>query len=111
MQVQTPPEHLLKDQNETLRLAVINCAAGIDKRFRGLYDVIENDLLGQLQFTAAYVAPYRVRQSRLMRSCNANDHKPIVAHNTAWPRRPFTAIQLPACPSELMQKLSPATLS
>ena len=60
MQVQAAPDRLMGPQNETLRLAVINCAAGIDKRFVKMYDLIENELLGQLQFSASYVAPYKV---------------------------------------------------
>ena len=60
MQVQTRPDDLLWGKDEGLRLAVINCSVGIDKRFVKMYDLIENELLGQLQFSASYVAPYKV---------------------------------------------------
>ncbi|KAK9806532.1 hypothetical protein WJX73_007969 [Symbiochloris irregularis] len=62
-QVATPPEQLLADRDDHLRLQVINCAVGIDRRFWKMFDVIENDLLGPLQSASAYIAPYKGRST------------------------------------------------
>lgn len=46
---------------EQMRLQVINSTINIDKRLTNLYQLIEDDLLGSLQFSTNYIAPYGVR--------------------------------------------------
>lgn len=58
------PERIEKVE-EQLRLQVINSTINIDKRLVNLYQLIENDLLGSLQFSTGYIAPYGVSSSPL----------------------------------------------
>jgi Ariadne domain len=53
--IETRPAEMLKDET---RLAIINSAVNIDKRLVKLYDLIENDLLGSLQYSVSDIAPY-----------------------------------------------------
>lgn len=55
--IETPPERM----DDKLRLSAINSTVNIDARLTKLYEVIENDLLGKLQFSANYISPYKVR--------------------------------------------------
>lgn len=82
-QVQTPADQLMSDKQEGLRLEVINCAVGIDKRFVKMYDLIENDLLGQLQFSASYVAPYKGQSTLRSVSSAPHEVQPSSLANTA----------------------------
>lgn len=54
------PERMEKVEDK-VRLQVINSTVNIDKRLIKLYELIENDLLGRLQYTVSYIAPYGVR--------------------------------------------------
>jgi hypothetical protein len=51
---------LMEKVEEKMRLQVINSTVNIDKRLIKLYELIENDLLGRLQFSVSYIAPYGV---------------------------------------------------
>jgi hypothetical protein len=57
--VEMGPERIEKVEDQ-LRLQVINSTINIDKRLVNLYQLIENDLLGSLQFSVSYIAPYGV---------------------------------------------------
>ncbi len=57
--VQMGPERIEKVEDQ-LRLQVINSTININKRLVNLYELIENDLLGSLQFSVGYIAPYGV---------------------------------------------------
>ena len=59
MMVETSPEKM-GTVERTVRLDVINSTVNIDKRLVKLYDLIENDLLGCLQYSVNYIAPYKV---------------------------------------------------
>lgn len=60
MLIETPPNQM----GDQVRLHVINSAVNIDQRLLKLYEVIENDLLGRLQFSANYIAPYKGQASQ-----------------------------------------------
>ncbi|CAL8462233.1 g1764 [Coccomyxa elongata] len=55
--VEMGPERIGKVEDQ-LRLQVINSTININKRLVNLYELIENDLLGSLQFSVGYIAPY-----------------------------------------------------
>ena len=61
--IQTPIKTLCEDgaTAEGVRQDIINSSVNIDKRLTKLYDLIENDILGSLQYGCNYVAPYKVR--------------------------------------------------
>ncbi len=61
--IQTPLKTLCEDgaTAEGVRQDIINSSVNIDKRLTKLYDLIENDILGSLQFGCNYIAPYKVR--------------------------------------------------
>ena len=44
---------------------MINSTVNVDKRLGLLYDLIENDLLGRLQASPSYIAPYKVGRACL----------------------------------------------
>jgi hypothetical protein len=60
----TPRQLLLLKYDECAaeekRLAAINMTVNIDRRLSKLFDLIENDLLGRLQYSANYISPYPV---------------------------------------------------
>lgn len=62
--VQMGPERIEKVEDQ-LRLQVINSTININKRLVNLYELIENDLLGSLQFSVGYIAPYGVSHIHL----------------------------------------------
>lgn len=74
--IQTPENAM--DSN--VRLSIINSASNIEKRLFNLYKLIENDLLGQLQYSNNYIAPYK-GISTLLANDAANDQ--FVAAATA----------------------------
>ena len=47
--------------HEETRLSAINTTVNIDRRLAKLFELVENDLLGRLQCSANYIAPYPVR--------------------------------------------------
>ena len=49
--------------HEETRLGAINTTVNIDRRLVKLFELVENDLLGRLQCSANYIAPYPVRPS------------------------------------------------
>ena len=61
--IQTPMKTLCEDgaTAEAVRQDIINSSVNIDKRLTKLYDLIENDILGSLQYGCNYIAPYKVR--------------------------------------------------
>lgn len=70
--VEMGPERIGKVEDQ-LRLQVINSTININKRLVNLYELIENDLLGSLQFSVGYIAPYGVSHLALM---HLTGHKP-----------------------------------
>ncbi|KAK9817712.1 hypothetical protein WJX72_001099 [[Myrmecia] bisecta] len=53
--IETPIDKM----NGDMRLRVINSTVNIDKRIVKMYELVENDLLGKLQFSVNYIAPYK----------------------------------------------------
>lgn len=49
-----------ESMDQSLRLTIINSANNVEQRTTHLYTIIENDLLGQLQCSNNYIAPYKV---------------------------------------------------
>lgn len=54
------PADKMTEVEDSLRLEVINHTVNLDKRLEKLYELIENDLLGNLMFSPNYIAPYKV---------------------------------------------------
>ena len=57
--MEMPPEKM-EEVEDLLRLDVINSTVNVDKRLEKLYELIENDLLGNLMFSPNYISPYKV---------------------------------------------------
>lgn len=50
-----------EEMGHDLRLSIINSGNNVEQRTVHLYNIIENDLLGRLQCSNNYIAPYKVR--------------------------------------------------
>jgi hypothetical protein len=57
--VEMSPERM-EAAEERARQQVINSTVNVDKRLALLYDLVENELLGRLQASPSYIAPYKV---------------------------------------------------
>ncbi len=79
--IETPIEKLCDDgaTAEAVRQDIINSSVNIDKRLTNLYDLIENDILGSLQYGCNYVAPYKVRKRPCPMICFCSPTQPVVA--------------------------------
>ena len=60
--IETPVEAMCAADTvaQSVRQDIINSSVNIDKRLTKLYDLLENDLLGGLQYSSNYIAPYKV---------------------------------------------------
>ena len=65
MKLETPADKMTEVE-DSLRLEVINHTVNLDKRLEKLYELIENDLLGNLMFSPNYIAPYKVLMLRFL---------------------------------------------
>lgn len=57
--IESSPEEIVED-----RMHIINLAANIDKRILKMYEVIENDIAGQVTTASLDIAPYRGRHAQ-----------------------------------------------
>ena len=78
--IETPVEKLCEDgaTAEAVRQDIINSSVNIDKRLTNLYDLIENDILGSLQYGCNYVAPYKVRCKACNETQSSSPTRPAV---------------------------------
>lgn len=72
-----------EDMDQDLRLTIINSSNNVEQRTLHLYTIIENDLLGQLQCSNNYIAPYKVRahiENNMMRWQNTYNNSTATGH-------------------------------